>query len=212
MQQNYSKYFDEEGHLNTIGRTLYADAMQLEKVEKLPDSLQQHVNDCSFCSSLIVVLYDAIAELNYSDLPSHPLLNVSPKGNFTLSDNPQDIERILEKLMAEAVEIPSMERLLKNQIAYRKLGRIEIKVNKPTPNALCFNQLDFELEEALTESADLSIRNHKGRVFRALLPKGEKAYSVSLQPKENYPNGLYYWKLTPANGKPLVGKFYVFQR
>jgi len=210
MQQNYSKYFDEEGHLNTIARTLYADAMRLSKVEQLPEPLQQHIVDCSYCSSLIVILYDAISDLDYEDLSPHPVLETTQMSKWSISENPQDIEGILEQLMAEAIEIPSMERLLKKRATYRKSGAVELKIKKPIANALCFNELDFEFETPLSSPTDLSIRNHKGRLIKILLPVNTTKHSVPLQPQEKYPNGLYYWKLSPINGQPLVGKFYVY--
>ncbi|MEZ4888482.1 MAG: hypothetical protein R3E32_27390 [Chitinophagales bacterium] len=210
MQQNYPIYFDSDGHLTTIARAMYADAMKLDKVTQLPDSVQEHTNVCNYCSSLIVVLFDAIEGIDYQDLAPHPVFEQNEKSHYSISDNPQNIEAILQQLMAEAVEIPSMERLLKTQSNYRKSDIEDLQVIQPLPNALYFNSVDFQFEKPLSHITDLSIRNHKGRVFKASLPIDTKDYTLTFSPRENFPSGLYYWKLTSRNSKPLVGKLYIY--
>ena len=213
MKKLYSQYFDDEGHLTTLARALYADAMKLNQVIRLPQPLQSHVNQCAYCSSLIAVLYDAIEEIDYQDAPTHPILKAAPNSKLSIGDKPEDIEALLQQVMQSAIEVPSMERLIKMQTQdrYRKAGNAKFTLNEPFSNQLYFNQVDFRFVAPTSISIALSIRSHKGRVFKAELPTQTALYTVTFTPKEKFPSGLYYWKLSPKGGKPFVGKFYIYQ-
>lgn len=211
MQKNNSKYFDPEGHLNTVGRSVYADAMKLEKVEQLPLNLQEHVGQCSYCSSLIILLYDAIQDIAYEEASPHPLFKTLPKSKWTLGNRPQDIETILTQLRKEAIEIPSMERLIQRGEVFRGQNHSQPLLLTPHLEQLCLHQIDFEFTQPIGVAADLSIRNHQKRVFKGQIPAHTTHFTVSFQPKVQFPNGLYYWKMVLKGGSPIAGKFYVYQ-
>ncbi len=211
MQKNNSKYFNPEGHLNTVGRSVYADAMKLEQVAQLPISLQKHVGKCTYCSSLIIVLYDIIEDIDYEEAIPHPLLKALPKSKWKIGNHLHDVEAILEQLRKEAVEIPSMERLIQRGKVFRNKHHSEPILLNPKSEQLFFHQIDFEFAQPIAVAADLSIRNHQKRVFKGQIPAHTSHFTVSFQPKMQFSNGLYYWKMVLKGGNPIAGRFYVFQ-
>lgn len=55
-------FFNNEGHLNEEGISLYADALMNDSVEELPASLKAHVEECLHCKSEIIEVYELSKE------------------------------------------------------------------------------------------------------------------------------------------------------
>jgi hypothetical protein len=49
-------YFDEDGHLDDNWIAAYISAMQDQSLHQIPDEVRDHVEDCSFCTKLIMSL------------------------------------------------------------------------------------------------------------------------------------------------------------
>lgn len=74
-QPSKGKFFDDNGHLNDAGMTLYVEARLLEREEELPTSLLEHVEACTACQHEIFELYQLMQEEDVSDLSPHPYLD-----------------------------------------------------------------------------------------------------------------------------------------
>ena len=206
---NSTRYFDTQGHLNELGQMLYVDAMKVEKVGQLPEELPEHVMDCDYCNQNIRSTYILVEDLDYP-VELHPILDKAEASTLTLSDDAEDIDQILEKLMAEAITIPAMEKLLETQAAYRNEDAIGITLREPQANQLCKDGVDFHFIASENRPLTLTLQNHQQRVFRQKFEAGTTHIRIDFQPKNNFPAGLYYWKLVLKGKKPLVGKIYIY--
>lgn len=65
-------YFDERGHLDEEGVALYVDALRLERTERLPEALREHVAGCQECRVDVTGLYSLLADQPIE--ASHPTL------------------------------------------------------------------------------------------------------------------------------------------
>ena len=61
--------FNEKGHLNEEGVSLYSDASIKNKLDKLPPKLLEHVEDCLMCKKEIIELYDIVNEIDKIEKP-----------------------------------------------------------------------------------------------------------------------------------------------
>ncbi|MEZ4885274.1 MAG: hypothetical protein R3E32_11150 [Chitinophagales bacterium] len=206
---NPTTYINEKGHLNQLGQMLYADAMKVQKVNQLPTELPEHVFDCDYCNKQVRVLYSLIADLDYP-LESHPILDKSEKSSLSLSENSDNLDDILQQLMAEAIQIPAYEKLMETQMAYRNEDAIGISLQQPTDNQLCKEGVDFHFTTSQKLPITLTIESHQKRIFREKFEAETTHIHVDFQPKSDFPTGLYYWKLVLKGKKPLVGKIYIY--
>lgn len=72
------RFFTHEGHLDDNGIALYADALRADRIEWLPTAVRRHVDGCVQCLHEAVEVYQITAQIDYSDLPSHPSLSARP--------------------------------------------------------------------------------------------------------------------------------------
>ncbi|MEM7102047.1 MAG: hypothetical protein AAF502_02875 [Bacteroidota bacterium] len=69
------KHFDHNGHLNTEGLALYVDALKLDKTDKLPDHIVEHIDNCKQCHVQAIEMYASVSAIDYSNLGDHPVLD-----------------------------------------------------------------------------------------------------------------------------------------
>lgn len=68
-------FFDNEGHLNQSGITLYVEARLLEREDELPESIQTHAQECAKCQEEILEFYEFMQEEDISGLTPHSFLD-----------------------------------------------------------------------------------------------------------------------------------------
>jgi hypothetical protein len=66
--------FNERGHLNDLGVSLYVDALKLKRMGGLPENLVRHVEECQECRREITGLYELVLGEDYSTVHTHPTL------------------------------------------------------------------------------------------------------------------------------------------
>ena len=62
-------------HISEEEICLYVDALKLEKTDRLPQNLVDHVSTCMDCKREIMQLYDVLRNEDYHRAGDHPLLN-----------------------------------------------------------------------------------------------------------------------------------------
>ncbi|MFK7907172.1 MAG: hypothetical protein AB8B69_18695, partial [Chitinophagales bacterium] len=178
MNTNFADFFDETGHFNATARIYYVEAMYQNQVDSLPPDLQQHISDCDYCSIKILQSYQIALELG-KELTTSPKTEI---GRFTLSDKQEDLEAILQQLMAEAIEIPVFEALIEEQVLRSTANEsLSIEVLQPAQNQICQNTIIFQLKTALLKPLILSIRNHQKRMLKVTIPPNTREYSIEVQ-------------------------------
>jgi len=70
MENN--QYFDEQGHLNDAGVTLWVDALRLNREADLPEALQEHLELCAECRVSVFDYYEFKREDDIAELANHP--------------------------------------------------------------------------------------------------------------------------------------------
>lgn len=70
MENN--QYFDENGHLNDAGVTLWVDALRLKREADLPEALQEHLELCKDCRVSVFEYYEFKREDDIAELANHP--------------------------------------------------------------------------------------------------------------------------------------------
>lgn len=216
---NHTKdtFFDEaNGHLNMAGRMLYAEAMELNHLDNLPAAVYQHVQNCHECSTQIWMLNNLMEGELAEMEEAHPFFEVEESdielGDFSLSDNPMDIDSFLEQIKAEAIEVPLYEKMIEQQLAaaYRSSSK-SIQLISPTHEQVCEKEVVFTFQKPTSSPLFLVLENHTGEVHDCKIPTNTTNYTVSLEPANQFPTGVYYWKLAGKGGKRMVGKFYIYQ-
>jgi hypothetical protein len=76
--------FTPDNHLSEDSIYLFIDALKLERTEKLPEAIQDHVEDCQQCKKEIIDLYATVRGITYSDGESHPFLSGQREPGSTL--------------------------------------------------------------------------------------------------------------------------------
>jgi hypothetical protein len=61
-------------HLDDQAIGLYVDALKLDRLDKLPAYIVEHVADCEACKQQVMQLYRVLKDLDYSRLGPHPYL------------------------------------------------------------------------------------------------------------------------------------------
>lgn len=208
-----SLYFDEENHLNQKAQALYIDAMQLNRLAEIPKEIYEHAQNCSYCTVELYELYEALEGVNYAKLGKHPWLDEG-LSELQLSDKSEDLESILQQLIADAITIPIYEEMLAT--TYRNsdtAGSETLEVTHPTSEQLCVNSVQFRFYSNSDKGFTLILENHQKRVYKTRIGAGSNEHLVEFQPKEKFPSGLYYWKLAVKGGNPMVmGKIYIYQK
>jgi len=63
------EYFNSENHFTEDAICQLAEALKLDEMESLPDSVHEHLSNCNACNGKVVELYSIIAPMEYP-LPS----------------------------------------------------------------------------------------------------------------------------------------------
>ncbi len=206
--EDYSLFFDEENHLNQKAQALYVDAMKLNRLDEIPKMIYEHAQNCSYCTVELYELYEALEGVNYADLGKHPWLDEG-LSELTLSDKSEDLDLILQQLIADAVTIPAYEEMLATTYRNQSMGATLV-VHAPNSEQLCIDSVTFLFSSNSERSFVLTLENHQKRVYKARLPHNTINHTILFTPKEKFPSGLYYWKLALKGGSPMVmGKIYV---
>lgn len=208
MKEIEKKILDENGHLNEHGIMLYADAMKLVQVEKLPEFIQEHLHNCTFCSTKVIDLFKLIEDLDYSH-QIHPILGLSQDVDFTLDADSSHLEAVLQQLLDDAIQLPVFENLIETQFAYRNSKAKDLfQVLKPQSEQVCIRFIDFLFSQAITKKTFISLTHHNGRILKELIPIGNKEYRIDIA--DDFTPGLYYWKVMIEGEKALVGKVFIW--
>ncbi len=80
QKEEPKQFFDENGHLNDSGITLYVEALALKKTHALPKDVLKHASACPSCQSEILDFYQFMKEDDWSEdlAQSHPFFKPSP--------------------------------------------------------------------------------------------------------------------------------------
>lgn len=71
--------FKKDGHLSDEGLSLYVDALKLDKTQRLPKRVREHLDGCDDCKQTSTELYGIVGELDYSKKGAHPRLDQKAK-------------------------------------------------------------------------------------------------------------------------------------
>ncbi|MEZ4884073.1 MAG: hypothetical protein R3E32_04975 [Chitinophagales bacterium] len=209
MDNQLSIYFDLEHHLNDRAKSLYIEALNLNRLAEIPRIIYVHAQKCAYCTIQLYELYEALEGVNYLELGKHPLLD-NGLSNLRLSNNIEDIDAILERLIADAIVIPAYEEMIST--TYRNSvvdGRLVVL--HPENEQLCIGFISFRFSTNTGIGFILTLENHLGRVFKTRIAASETEYTLSFEPKDQFPSGLYYWKLALKGGSPMmIGKVFVY--
>lgn len=67
-------FFRPDSHLTEEAVALYVDALKLDRLRMLPQSMVEHVQRCETCKVEITGLFSLLAEQEYSKVATHPFL------------------------------------------------------------------------------------------------------------------------------------------
>jgi hypothetical protein len=80
--------FRADSHLTDEAVALYVDALKLDRLRMLPQSMLEHVEKCETCKQEVTGLFSLLAEEDYSQLTPHPFLeetgNTKQRQIFTI--------------------------------------------------------------------------------------------------------------------------------
>lgn len=210
MEDLKKKILDLDGHLNDKGVSLYAEAMKLRQVGKLPLEIQEHLQSCGFCTSKVIDLFELIEELDYSDMETHPVLGEGKNMELMLGEGEENLENILQQLLDEAVELPLFENMIESQLAYRNSqSQDALAVIHPSKEQLCLQKITFTFSKAIDKKCFISLTNNVGRKLKVELPLNVTEFTIDISDKNVFTPGLYYWKVMPQGEKALVGKVFI---
>jgi hypothetical protein len=66
--------FTPDTHLSENSIYIFIDALKLDRTDKLPEEIKEHVEECQQCKKEIIELYATVRGVSYSDGESHPFL------------------------------------------------------------------------------------------------------------------------------------------
>ncbi len=75
----HNLYISKEGHLTNDFISLYIDALLLGHVNKLPNEVLEHVEDCKICKQRILEGYDILKETEEVNVNEHPYFGAKKK-------------------------------------------------------------------------------------------------------------------------------------
>ena len=73
------RFFDDEGHLNDAGCTLYVEARLLDREHLLPKQITEHLESCPKCQLEVLDFYELMQDEDPESIEIHPLLKESKK-------------------------------------------------------------------------------------------------------------------------------------
>ena len=192
---------------------LYAEAIQLDKVDKLPKTFYEHLSLCEECDEEVTTLALFIKDQNYTELGKHPYFDNS-NSHLTLSGSALDLDKLLEEIKASVIPVPRYEKMIEQNLAFRSSSAtaVQLKVLHPKPEELFLKAIKFQFETSSNLPILLQIENQNRRkvVPPIELSANERVYTITLIKKSPFETGLYYWKAAVKGMKPIMGKFYVF--
>ncbi len=196
-------YFDTDGHFNLEARSLYADAMRLDRIEELPQELVEHLHACLQCSMETIELFQ-LTHRHHTD-EKHPFFDLGravPTSNEELDDMLEDILRSALKEMT--VQNTKMEAQL--SLSFKSDSNLDMIA--PKKDAVCIDTIRFELNQSSKQRIPLNIRDVSGKiVYRFKMPPNILKHDVTIE-KQKLPTGLYYWTAL-LNGVRRTGRIYI---
>lgn len=78
-------FFNHENHLSETGIALYVDAIKLQRLSGLPESIRHHVKECIDCKMQILEVSALLESQPYDTTIPHPYLDAKRTNIFTLS-------------------------------------------------------------------------------------------------------------------------------
>lgn len=213
MSNTNKHHFFENEHLTEEAMMLYAEAIQLDKVDELPSIFYEHLSECEECDEDITTLAMFIREKDYAELEAHPYFD-RQESHLRLSDNPMDLDKLLEEIKANATPVPRYEKMIEQSLTFRSTASaaLQLKVLRPKQEELFLNSIEFQFETSANLPILLQIENQNRRKVIPLveLAANERTYIISLGKLSPFETGLYYWKAAVKGMKPIMGKFYVY--
>lgn len=87
----FSNLYDESGHLSDAGISLYVEAQMLDKLDRLPKALRNHVDECPTCQMRVVDFHQFMKNESINPQVPHPYLDTKTR---QLSFNKYTIGRV----------------------------------------------------------------------------------------------------------------------
>ena len=201
------QYYEGE-HLNDAGLMLYAEAIQLGKVGELPDGFYQHIRQCRECDEGVMelTLFLKSNEINMDG--EHPYFD-RRSSDITIPDDPEELDQILQQIIAEATPVPHYERMIEKSLSYRSSTNVPLTVSSPHNGQLYAGIIPFTFDTKTHKPITLLLENNKmERVVKPVkLPAGTTEYKMEVS---HLPTGLYYWKAGIGAKMLLTGKVYLY--
>lgn len=203
--------FDDEGHLDDLGVSRYAEALQNRKEAHLSPEVLAHVSECQQCRTEIMSLADLLVDVQQA-----------PK---QINHRQQEIVSWFQRIAAifllagilgtylwfleQNKPAPAMaENFLPNPAMEAMVDDIyrsgEISIHSPEYQLQLGQKINFHWET--TEKGDYTvvILDNTGNEIQR-----ESTQLELLTINPTWPAGLYYWKLLNADDLLFVGKFQV---
>ncbi|MEZ4887414.1 MAG: hypothetical protein R3E32_21965 [Chitinophagales bacterium] len=196
-------YFDTDGHFTLETRSLYADAMRLDRIEDLPSELVEHLHDCLQCSIETIGLYQLTT--NHPTNEKHPFFDL---GQSVPTSN-EELDDLLEGILRSALkEISTHNASMEEQLELSFKSDSILDMVLPKKDAVCIDKIQFELNQTSSQRIPLNIRDAEGNiVYRFKMLPNVLKHEISID-KQGFATGLYYWTAL-LSGVRKTGRLYV---
>ncbi len=165
------KYFNQNKHLNDEGIALFVDALKLNKQEHLPESVQNHVENCEPCHQEIIELYAVMSTISYENRSDHPSLEPNTEAKSF------SIRRYLLPIAAAAAAIAGIGFFFFNQNDAGLLTSPEVVLEEVTTP---------ELKEAPTYTIE-KVDTNEIKTIPAPAPRQDKTEAIVKTPQDQVP-------------------------
>ncbi len=204
------KYFDIEGRLTLEGIAVYAEAVKLGKVTKLPNSFQDYILAAPEAAQEVLEIYDLLAseEIDASFFPFDKV----ETSLYSVPTTNEGLDAFLADILRKALEEESTpnKRLERRMLQTVKAVPSNLKVLTPQQGEVCINKIHFTFNRGVGQEVYLTLFNQEDEEIEELeLAVGVKEVYVALN-ETDYPSGLYYWMLD-NDGDTQTGRFYICQ-
>ena len=213
------KYFENNGHLNDKGVSLYVDALRLDKINTLPAEVTGHVEECTECKKAVVQLNALMEDTAPAADETHPFFD---KANTSGKSRYFSVYRIAAAVafflligvlvfyvtrsphvpdtFAENFEpFPLYESMVEQD--FRSYG---LEILSPGAGEEMRNGVTFQWEIRYDDQLIVSILDNRGEIVQTnTLTEDVYHFDDLLEP------GLYYWRLETEERLLYVGKFIV---
>ena len=204
------KYFDTEGRLTLEGVAVYAEAVKLDKVGKLPERFQDYLLSLPNVAQEILEIYELIADESI-DAGYFPFDKIEMSAYVVPATN-EGLDAFLEDILRKALVEDStpnvrLERRMRQTV---KASPSNLKVLSPKGDMVFIDKVPFSFSTSIGDETYLTIFNQEDEeVTEYELEKGSTSFEILLNEKD-YPSGLYYWMLD-NDGDTQTRRFYVCQ-